>query len=133
MAWGGLIFRTPPDATLDSLPQDYSLPSLGSPSDVRHELETLLPDQTHTEGQSCIDGGGFWIELNYGSEPSIDSIGVRTNADENALTILQTACESLGARLFDNQTGDFADFSDATSSSMAAFRDFRDRNIPPSA
>ena len=130
MAWGGLIFLTPPGATLDSLPADYSLPSLGSTSDVRSTLETLLPAHKHIDGQTVIHGDAFWIELNYTPAESVDSIGVRTNADMEAMAVLKSVCHALAARLYDNQTGDFTDFADDMSSSMEQFRNFRDRNRP---
>jgi len=132
MAWGGLIFVTPPDAALDALPSDYAMPTLGLSPDVRSELETLFPDDEHSLGRSSIQTDTGWIELNYESSGSVDSLGVRSNADDTALSILQTVCQHFSGRLFDNQTGDFADFDCGTTSSMANFRSFRDRNLPPS-
>ena len=131
MAWGGLIFVTPPNATLESLPSDYDMPSLGGSPEVRSALASLFPSDFHTQGQSNIRTDTCWIELNYNSDGSVVSIGVRSNADETALSILKTVCHHFSARLFDNQTGDFADFGTESISSLASFRDFRDRNAPP--
>jgi hypothetical protein len=134
MAWGGLIFATPLHATLDSLPNDYAMPSLGSSSDVRAVLESLFPDNRHTDGQSTARGDGYWVELNYDpNNDSVDSIGVRTNADTEALAVLELVCNRFSARLYDNQTGDFADFGGSAASSLENFRNFRDRNLPPGA
>ena len=133
MAWGGLIFVTPPDATLESLSSDYAMPSLGSSSDVRAAIESLFPDGEHSTGQSSIRTDTCWVELNYESDGSVKTLGVRSSADEAALSILQSVCSLFSARLYDNQTGDFADLTGNASSSMADFRDFRDRKLPPSA
>ena len=133
MAWGGLIFVTPRDATLDSLPSDYDMPVIGTSSEVHAALNSLFPTGEHTRGQSNIRTDTCWVELNYDSDNSVVSIGVRSNADETALSILNSVCRLFAARLFDNQSGDFCDFDAETASSMAAFRDFRDRNAPPSA
>ena len=133
MAWGGLIFATPPNATLESLPSDYAMPSLGSSPDVRAALENLFPDDEHSHGKSNIRTETGWVELNYESDGSVDSLSVRSNADKTALSILRSVCNRFSARLYDNQTSDFADFDGNSSSSMVDFRDFRDRNLPPSA
>ena len=133
MAWGGLIFATPIGATLESLPSDYVMPSLGSSSDVQAAIVSLFPDDEHSRGRSNIRTASCWVELNYESNGSVDSLGVRSNAGETALPILQSVCNHFSARLYDNQTGDFTDFGGNASSSMADFRDFRDRNLPPSA
>lgn len=110
MAWGGLIFVTPPDATLDSLPSDYDMPVIGTSSEVHAALTSLFPTDDHTRGQSNIRTDTCWVELNYESDDSVVSIGVRSNADETALAILNAVCRHFAARLFDNQTSDFADF-----------------------
>lgn len=133
MAWGGLIFVTPPDATLESLPSDYDMPSLGLSSEIHSALSSLFPSDDHSQGQSNIHTDTCWVELNYESHGSVVSIGVRSNADETALSILQSVCDLFSARLFDNQTSDFADFGTQSVSSMTSFREFRDRNLPPRA
>jgi hypothetical protein len=43
---------------------------------------------------------------------------------------LKRVCEAFGARLFDNQMGEFTDLQDETRESMKIFREFRDRNLP---
>ena len=133
MAWGGLIFVTPPTATLDSLPPDYDMPTLGTSSEVHAALTRLFPTDNHTRGQSNIRTDTCWVELNYGTDDSVVSIGVRSNADESALAILKSVCDHFAARLFDNQSGDFSDLGAETASSMATFRNFRDRNVPPNS
>ena len=133
MAWGGLIFECPADSTLDSLPADYDMPSLGTSAEVNSALSSLFPSGDHFPGQCNIRTDSCWVELNYESGGSVVCIGVRSNADETALSILQSVCNFFSARLFDYQTGDFADFSTEAGASMATFRAFRDRSVAPDA
>jgi hypothetical protein len=42
---------------------------------------------------------------------------------------LQAACQALDSRLFDNQTGEFADLGPGTASSMRGFVGFREREF----
>ncbi len=131
MAWGGLIFATPPGATLDSLPSDYEMSSLGPSVEIQSALESLFPGHGHKRGQSEIQTETGWVELNYETEGDVTCMGVRSNADETVVPILQSVCYHFSARLFDNQAGDFAAPGGNSISSLADFRDFRDRNRQP--
>src|SRR5262245_40180055 len=124
MSWDGLIFRAPANLSVNDLPADFHLPLLGTTAEIGGVSRKLFPNQTHIEGQCCLHGDDFWLELNFGypKEQNIHtSIGVRCNAGLGALPILKQICEAFGARLFDNQAGDFADLSVQTASSMDAF------------
>lgn len=133
MSWGGVILRAPYGLAMANLPGEFVVRPLGSSDFVRGILEQLFPDQTHVDSQSWICGEYFWLELNYGHDVSpagtIDSISVRSNAENGAIHALKSVCDALDARLFDNQTGEFADFADNTRSSLREFVDFRDRNM----
>ena len=131
MSWDGLIFRAPAGVRICDLPRDFRLESLGSQQEIRETLMGLFPDQRHTSCQSSTQGDDFFLQLNYegpDSEGRISSIGVRSNAGDGALPALSRICKAFGARLYDNQTGDFADLDAQTRDSMRAFREFRDRN-----
>lgn len=136
MAWGGLIFRAPDGVRIVDLPNDFQLEPLGSDEEIRTKLAETFPDQRHTAGRSCIEGDDFRVELNYADaedQGPRTCIGVRSNAGDGALLVLKRVCEAFGARLYDNQTGDFADLELETRDSMKAFREFRDRNLPRGA
>ena len=136
MAWGGLIFRVPQGTRAAELTSDSQLQPLGSEEQIRSKLAELFPDQRHRIGQSCIEGDDFWLELNYARPTDGElhtCIGVRSNAGGGALMVLKRICEAFGARLFDNQMGEFTDLQTETRESMKIFREFRDRNLPRGA
>ncbi|MDP1799602.1 MAG: hypothetical protein Q8K78_19060 [Planctomycetaceae bacterium] len=134
MSWDGLIFRAPEVRSVNDLPKDYVLPSLGTTEEIGTVLRELFPDQSHHHGQCCVEGDGFWLELNFGypkDKPVREHIGVRCNAGLGAMSVLRQVCEAFAARLVDVQTSDFADFDADTQTSMRTFAEWRDRNLSP--
>ena len=141
MAWGALLMRFPKGVELHEVPKDWKPPAIGTVEEVKGVFEGLFPDQRHILGQTCVDGEGFWIEFDYGtyvpderplrveSDEAIESIGIRSNVGTGAMAILKAACEKLDCRMLDCQTGELADFSEATDSSMKEFAEWRDRAL----
>jgi hypothetical protein len=130
MSWGAILLRLPPHVTLDELPDDWQPPSFGAVADIRRQFERAFPGQHHADGQSCVEGETFWIEFNYRSEKSggeVESIGIRSNAGPGAMAVMQRACDVLGLRMVDCQTGQLADFSSETQASIDGFCAWRDR------
>ena len=121
MSWGGLIFVADGVRSVLELPDDYSMPSLGDPREVFDRISELFPEQEHRLGFSSIADTNCWIELSYNEENDIvDSVAVRTNGNSWALGAILDVAENLGAKLFDNQAGEFVKSID--SSSMSEYR-----------
>lgn len=130
MAWSGVLMRLPEVSSLTELPKDWTTPAIGTIAEVRSRLEQAFPDQRHMDGQTCIEDEEFWIEFNYrlarhGS--TVESIGVRSNAGPGAMAAMKHACDVLGLRMVDCQSGEVADLSEQTESSMQEFTAWRDR------
>ena len=124
MAWGGLIFRSD-SSSVDDLPDDYKMPSLGSMQFVHERIAELFPNQTRKLGTSTIALESYWIELTYKPDTgAVDSIAVRCSGAPTALGYLLGVAENLGAKLFDNQNGDFVE--SANDPTMKLYRDWRD-------
>jgi hypothetical protein len=135
MSWGALMMRLPKDLSMADLPRvlpaDWRPPAIDSADEVRARFEELFPGQIHRDGQTCLEGEEFWIELNYRVDRKsglVESIGVRSNAGAGAMALLKRACDAFDTRLVDCQSGEFADFSDGTMASMRQFSEWRDRN-----
>ena len=136
MSWDGLIFRAPADTPVNDLPADFQLSPLGTTDQISDILRELFPRADHYQGQCCMVGDDYWLELNFGYPKDEDfrtAIGVRCNAGTAVIPVLQLVCEAFNVRLFDNQAGDFTDLSDDTQSSMAAFAAWRDRALRKSS
>ena len=124
MAWGGLFFRSDSNSVVE-LPDDYTMPPLGSMHFVHDRIAELFPNQTHTLGTSTIASESYWIELAYKPDDgAVDPIAVRCSGDPAALGCLLDVAENLGARLFDNQNGDFV--GSVNDPTMKVYRDWKD-------
>lgn len=127
-----MIIRVPDVDSVNDLPADYQLPPLGTTEEIGAVLRRVLPHGNHHWGQCSLVGEDFWLELNFGypKEQVVRThIGVRCNAGLGVMPILKFVCDAFTARLFDNQSGDLADLSKDTQSSMQQFADWRDRNL----
>lgn len=132
MSWDGIIFRAPADVSVNDLPDSFQMRPLGTTAEIGERLRTLLPNARHHDGQCCVEGDDFWLELNFGYPKDTDiseHIGVRTNAGLGVIPILRKVCVAFDARLFDNQISEFADFGTDTELSMSKFSEWRDRAI----
>ncbi len=132
MSWDGIIFCAPANVSINDLPSDFQMPSLGTTAEIGERLRSLFPEESHFEGQCCVKGDGFWLEFSFGYPKDVvhrDFIGVRTNAGLGVIPVLAQVCGAFNARLFDNQTSEFADLSSETESSMSEFAAWRDRNL----
>lgn len=84
------------------------------------------------DGQSSVEGDGFWVLFNYSvrnEAGTIESIGVEASSTPAAIAVPKHACVVFGVRMVDCQTGEFADFSEATETSMNEFAEWRERAI----
>ena len=124
MSWSGLIFRAQNACSVDELPDDYKMPSLGSENEVRDRISELFPGHNHELGRSSVCDDNCWVEFSYQQKSGIvDSIGVRSNGNDWALGAVLDVAENLGAKLFDNQNGDFVtSFNDSTMDNYVAWR-----------
>jgi hypothetical protein len=132
MSWDGIIFRAPEGKSVNELPANFVMSPLGSTAEIAAVLQHVFPHAAHHRGQCCVQGDDYWLELNFGYPPDKDirdSIGVRCNAGPGVVPVLQQVCDAFQARLFDNQTGEFADLGAETHASLNAFAEWRGRVI----
>ena len=124
MAWGGLIFSAGSVRSASDLAHNYQMPSLGSAEFVRDRISELFPQHQHEIEMSKIADKNCWIELSYDSCSMVSSIGVRTNGNAWALGAVLDVSHNLGAKLYDNQNGDFVNsIEDSTMDDYQRWRD----------
>ena len=135
MAWGGSLMRLPADMTIAEMAEafgdDWTVPPVGTVKEIRDGLIALFPDAEHWNGQTCFEDGFARVQFNYtdrtGSDV-IESIGVISNGDVDAIPVMKAVCEHFGLRMVDHQSREIADFSEKTERSMGDYSAFRDRN-----
>lgn len=119
MSWDVLLLRLPGHVTsMEDVRSDDGTPPLGRKPWV---LGAVHP----TWGQ--VEGPGWSIELNIGSDDPVDSImlHVRGSGDDALAPIFRLAAE-LGCRVLDCSEGDLIS-SPGETSGWHAFQEFRDR------
>ena len=131
MAWGGIIADFGTAVSVDELPRNFAPEPLGLKHEIVAILESTFPDGDHSPEATQVIGEGYSLELRHGihvnDHGGVEAISVRINGEPAVFARLRQLCEQLGARLFDNQSGDLVDFSDSAISSLERFNQFRDR------
>lgn len=138
MTWGASLMRLPQDMTIAEMEiefgSDWKVPSVGTVSEVRDGLVALFPDADHSRGQANFVDGFARVQFNYTDTKGsgvIDSIGINSNGDTDAIPVIKQVCDHFGLRMFDHQSGEVADFSSGTKKTMADYSAYRDRNWKP--
>ena len=138
MTWGASLMRLPQDMTIAEMETkfgpDWKVPPVGTVSEVGDGLNELFPDADHSKGQTNFTNGFARLQFNYTDTKGsgvIDSIGINSNGDTDAISVIKQVCDHFGLRMFDHQSGEVADFSSGTTKSMADYSAFRDRNWKP--
>jgi len=135
MSWGCVLLRLPPDlpAGVDfEWPADLVVPPVGPPAEIEAALSAAFPGQRHQGGQSAVETPDGLVLLDYDScddDGLATYVGVTCGGSAAAMEAIRLACEALGLRGLDSQTGQILDFGPATAESAKAFRDFRDRAL----
>jgi hypothetical protein len=131
MSWDVLLLRLPDHVTcVDDIDDDETMLPLGARHEVLDSVRRTLPETDLTDptwGQ--LEGPGWSIELNIGSDDPVDSImlHVRGSDDDVVGPIFRLAGE-LGCRVLDCSAGELVSSPDETSG-WHAFQEFRDRVI----
>lgn len=138
MTWGASLMRLPEGMTITEMEiefgSDWKVPPVGTVPEVRDGLKELFPDADHSNGQTNFADGFARVQFNYTDTKGsavIDSIGINSNGDTDAIPVIKQVCDHFGLRMFDHQSGEVADLSSGTIQSMADYCALRDRNWKP--
>ena len=128
MTWGASLMRLPESMTIAEMEiefgPDWKAPPVGTVSEVRDGLKELFPNADHNKGQTNFLDCYARVQFNYIDRTNsgvIESIGINSNGDVDSIPVIKRACEHFGLRMVDHQSGEVADFAEATEQSMADF------------
>ena len=128
MTWGASLMRLPESMTIAEMEiefgPDWKVPPVGTVSEVRDGLKELFPNADHSKGQTNFEDCFARVQFNYIDRTNsgvIESIGINSNGDVDSIPVIKRACEHFGLRMVDHQSGEVADFAEATEQSMADF------------
>ena len=139
MSWGASLMRLPEGMTIAEMAEqfgnDWKVPPVGTSAEIHAGLRSLFPASDHRDGATNYAEGFARVQFTYSDRKEagvVDSIGVTSNGDIDAIPVIKAVCDHFGLKMVDHQNGEVADFSEATERSMADYAAFRDRNLPPS-
>jgi hypothetical protein len=125
MKWEAILVRIPEGVVFEDLFVGWQPPCIGSLEEVKATLQATFPDGQHDDGHSEVEADGSVVEFTYAAldenEDSVRIISVQCNANPGSIPVLRSASEDFACRLFDLQSGQFADFSEQTEASMSDF------------
>jgi hypothetical protein len=134
MTWGASLMRLPDGMTMSEIAKkygdDYTLPLLGTVTEIGNVLKSLFPDSEHLGDESTIETEYTYVRFNYRDrtgDGTVESIGVISNGDEDGIAVIKTVCERLDLRMVDHQSGEIADFETEPRRSMEEYRAFCER------
>jgi hypothetical protein len=131
MKWEAVLIQVPEGVVVEDLPVGWQPPRIGTSEEVQATLETAFPKGQHDDGHSAVEADGAEVEFIYAAlddgDDSVRIISVQCNGSLDTVPVLRSVSEHLDCRLFDLQTGQFADFGEQTEASMNAFVALRDR------
>jgi hypothetical protein len=131
MSWDISIQDLPADvATVADIPNDFKPGVLGLRSDVIARIQGVCTDADFTDPSwGVLEGNGFSIEFNMGSEEICDGFMLHVRGGSNiAMILIAGLLQELKLRGIDCQTGDF--FQESTAEqSFGEWQAFRDRVI----
>jgi hypothetical protein len=130
MSWDVLLLRLPDDVTsMHELPDDYCPEALGRPRDVLATVTQAVPEVDLSDPRWGDLSGPTWsMELNIGSEDSVDSImlHIRGSGDDVLAPVFRLA-EALRRKVLDLSKEDL--INPGQTSGWQTFQQFRDRVI----
>ncbi|WP_034088903.1 hypothetical protein [Streptacidiphilus albus] len=130
MSWDLLVLPVPAEfVSIDDFPDDFTTEPIGSCEEVKATLRGRIPGIEFAEPTWGRLTGPTWsMELNLGSEASVDSIMLYVHGTGDAvLQAVIDIADAVSCRVIDTSRGDFLAKDDP--SSWQAFQTYRDHVI----
>ena len=96
------------DRSVTELPKEWQPLPLGARADVIQRLEHVIGSRFRgrTVTVETTDGA---LELSVGDDDPVDCVFVRGILSSDARLLLRRICESIGARYYDSEEGEFVE------------------------
>ena len=126
MSWDLLVVNLPDVESIDDIPKDYVLPSLGKLENIIARIKKIIPkvDFSHSDWVILIEES-FSIEFSMGTNETCDSFMLHVRGGGNAVLTISYLLKEMRLRAYDCQSGDFFTV-DSAQGSFADWQAFRD-------
>lgn len=124
MSWDVVMLKE----KIDTNNKDYQPPILGKRSDLISKLSEIFSNLDFTdENWGVMNGDGFSIEFNIGSEEDVYSIMLHIRGGGEPTKVIQKIMLEFDWESIDCSTGDFMDRNNISSESWTKFQTWRDK------
>jgi hypothetical protein len=115
MSWDIFVQDIPIDAaTIDDIPDTFAPAPIGSRSSINAKIKEVAPFADFSDpAWGTIEGDGFSIEVNLGSDETIDSFAFHVGGDDLTAGLISEILTHLNLRAFDSGTGEIFDHAHA--------------------
>lgn len=131
MSWDIFVQDLPADAqTLEDIPADFKPAAIVKRSEIIEKIKEIAPTANFSDPSwGLIEGNGWSIEVNLGSEEECTDFALHVRGAETAVGAVEAIITSLGLRAVDSQTGDFFRAGPEAIGSFRRWRTFRDNVV----
>ena len=115
MSWDIFVADIPVEAqTLDDIPGDFVPGTIGSRSELIAKMKEVVSFADFSNpAWGTIEGEGFSIDVNLGSDEAVESFAFHVSGDDLAAGVVAEILLHLNLRALDSGTGDIFDHADA--------------------
>jgi hypothetical protein len=129
MSWDISVADFGSYASIDELPEDFRLPSLGPRASIVEKMLEVVPRANFSDPTwGLIDTEDGSIEVNIGREDPIDGFMLHVRGGPRTLDVVLGLLHALDLRGIDCQSGEFLD-PDQARKSFDRWRGYRDQVI----
>lgn len=128
MSWDIFVQDLPTNAkTVEDIPTDFKPAAIGKRSEIIDKIKEIIPNANFSDPSwGVINGNGWSIEVNLGSEEECKDFALHVRGAETAVGAVEAILTSLGLRGLDSQTGGFFTAGPEAINSFRNWRAFRD-------
>lgn len=128
MSWDAIIFnKTDLPASFESLPDGWKPTPIGTQEEVRTQISEVIKMDWLSPAYGTLETEEFVVEINLGTEPTLDTIRLRVVGGGNPMPVLIHLCRSKNWALFDIQTSELIQTEREATASWGQFIEWRDR------
>jgi hypothetical protein len=131
MSWDIHVQDLPREAKcVAEIPADFRPGVIGKRQEIIDSIVTLLPSASFSDPSwGIIDGEGWSIEVNLGSDEECRGFGLHVRGGQVAAGVVAAILQKLKLRALDSQTGEFFVPGSEAVESFRRWRAFRDHVV----
>jgi hypothetical protein len=131
MSWDNFVQDLPREATTTAeIPDAFRPKPIGPHAEIVKKIIEVIPTANFANpAWGLIDGGGWSIEVNLGSDEICEGFALHVRGGDEAVGAVAEILARLDLRALDSQTGEFFEAGPIALASFRKWRAYRDRSV----